>query len=118
MGRKYTVPYGLYMAHGFISAHLSNQTGFSDDDLSLLWESLTNMFEHDRSAARGEMTTRGLYVFKHSSKLGNAPAHNLFERVRVERNNGDSPARAFSDYSVMVDDADLPEGVELLQVVG
>jgi len=117
MGRKYTVPYGLYTAHGFISAHLADQTGFSEDDLDLLWEALTNMFEHDRSAARGEMTTRGLYAFKHSSKLGNAPAHSLFERVCVERNNGDGPAREFSDYTVTVDDASLPEGVELLRIV-
>ncbi|MEN8130240.1 MAG: type I-C CRISPR-associated protein Cas7/Csd2 [Pseudomonadota bacterium] len=118
MGRKFTVPYGLYTAHGFVSAHLADQTGFSEDDLSLLWESLTNMFEHDRSAARGEMTARGLYVFKHSNKLGNAPAHDLFERIRVERRKGDSPARAFSDYSVTVDDTDLPEDVELLRIVG
>lgn len=117
MGRKFTVPYGLYTAHGFVSAHLADQTGFSEDDLNLLWEALTNMFEHDRSAARGEMTARGLYVFKHSSKLGNAPAHNLFERIHVERNNGDGPARHFDDYAVTVDDAGLPEGIQLQRVV-
>jgi len=75
MGRKHTVPYGIYRAHGFVSAHLAEQTGFSDADLDLLWDALANMFEHDRSAARGEMTTRGLYVFRHESKLGNAPYH-------------------------------------------
>lgn len=117
MGRKFTVPYGLYMAHGFISAPLAEQTGFSDGDLQLLLEALTNMFEHDRSAARGEMTTRGLYVFKHDSKLGNAQAHRLFDRVRVTKTI-DGPARAFSDYEVIVDEADLPQGVTLQKVVG
>lgn len=84
MGRKFTVPYGLYVAHGFVSAHLADQTGFSEDDLELLWQSLSQMFEHDRSAARGEMATRGLYVFKHEGKLGNAPAYSLFERIKAE----------------------------------
>lgn len=84
IGRKSNIPYGLYLAHGFVSAFLAEQTGFSDDDLSLLWQALTNMFEFDRSAARGEMCTRGLYVFKHDSKLGNAPAHKLFELIHVE----------------------------------
>lgn len=83
MGRKFTVPYGLYRAHGFISAHLAAQTGFSEADLALLWQALANMFEHDHSAARGQMTTRGLYVFQHDSALGNAPSHRLFERVSV-----------------------------------
>jgi len=111
-GRKFTVPYGLYIAHGFVSAHLAEQTGFSDEDMDLLKEALVNMFEHDRSAARGEMTTRGLYLFKHDSKLGNAPAHSLFERVKIDRVT-EGPARDFSDYNVIVDDADLPHGVEL-----
>ena len=88
MGRKFTVPYGLYMAHGFVSSFLTKQTNFSDKDLELLWESLGSMFEHDRSAARGEMTTRGLYVFKHDSELGNAPAHKLFDLIQVKRSNG------------------------------
>jgi len=118
MGRKFTVPYGLYSAHGFISAHLANQTGFSEEDLELLWQSLINMFEHDRSAARGEMTTRGLYVFKHESKLGNAPAHTLFERIQVKLKDKDSVARDFSDYEVNVDNADMPKGVELGKKVG
>ena len=85
---KYTVPYGLYVAHGFVSSHLAAQTGFADDDLHSLWESLTNMFEHDRSAARGEMATRGLYVFKHDSQLGNAHAHSLFAHVQVAQRRG------------------------------
>jgi CRISPR-associated protein Csd2 len=117
MGRKFTVPYGLYMAHGFVSAHLAEQTGFSDEDMSLLLESLTNMFEHDRSAARGEMTTRGLYVFKHDSKLGNAQAHSLFERIKVSRKEEDV-ARSFDDYAVSVDGDNLPSGVTLQRVVG
>lgn len=117
MGRKFTVPYGLYMAHGFISASLAKQTGFGDEDLQLLLESLTNMFEHDRSAARGEMTTRGLYVFKHDSELGNAQAHTLFDRVSVQRKS-DAPARNFADYVVTVDDSNLPPSVSLQRVVG
>ena len=116
MGRKFTVPYGLYVAHGFVSAHLANQTGFSADDLELLWQSLSNMFEHDRSAARGEMSTRGLYVFEHESKLGNAQAYSLFERVQVERKT-DVP-RSFSDYVVSVDEENMPGGVTLRRLVG
>lgn len=118
MGRKFTVPYGLYVAHGFVSAHLADQTGFSDSDLELLWQALGNMFEHDRSAARGEMATRGLYVFKHDSKLGNAPAYSLFERVKAELKDKDSVPRSFSDYAVTVDADSLPKGVELLTLVG
>jgi CRISPR-associated protein Csd2 len=118
MGRKHTVPYGLYVAHGFVSSHLAAQTGFSDDDLRLLWESLTNMFEHDRSAARGEMTTRGLYVFKHDSQLGNAHAHELFARIQPKLKNGVSVPRDFSDYVIMVNDTDIPKGVALNRPVG
>ncbi|MBQ0721363.1 MAG: type I-C CRISPR-associated protein Cas7/Csd2 [Gammaproteobacteria bacterium] len=118
MGRKHTVPYGLYVAHGFISAHLANQTGFSEADLELLWQSLTNMFEHDRSAARGEMSTRGLYVFKHDSKLGNAPAHSLFDRINPHLKEGVTVPRAFSDYQVDVDEANMPNGVTLNSIVG
>lgn len=117
MGRKFTVPYGLYMAHGFVSAHLAEQTGFGDDDMALFLEALTNMFEHDRSAARGEMTTRGLYVFKHDSKLGNAQAHSLFERIQASRNS-EGVARSFSDYTVTIDGDNLPSGVLLQRVVG
>lgn len=118
MGRKHTVPYGLYVAHGFISAHLANQTGFSKEDLELLWESLENMFEHDRSAARGEMSTRGLYVFKHDGKLGNAPAHSLFERISAKMKEGVTVPRDFSDYEVMINEVDLPQGVQLATKVG
>lgn len=118
MGRKHTVPYGLYVAHGFVSSHLAAQTGFSEDDLKLLWESLTTMFEHDRSAARGEMTTRGLYVFKHDSALGNARAHNLFERIQPKLKIGVSVPRDFSDYTVTVNDVDMPKGVALNRPVG
>lgn len=117
MGRKFTVPYGLYVAHGFVSAPLAEQTGFSDADMKLLLESLTNMFEHDRSAARGEMTTRGLYVFKHESKLGNAQAHSLFERIKP-RKISEGPARSFTDYEVVVDQSNMPAGVGLQVVVG
>lgn len=100
MGRKFTIPYGLYRTHGFVSAHLAKQTGFGEDDLKLLWESLTNMFDHDRSAARGEMSTRGLYVFKHEGELGDAPAHSLFDLVVVKQDASDTPARGFGDFTV------------------
>ncbi len=112
MGRKTIVPYGLYRCHGFVSAPLAKQTGFSEDDLALLWESLTNMFDHDRSAARGEMAARGLIVFKHDSAFGNHPAHKLFDLVKVDRASDSSgPARAFSDYVVTVLKDQAPEGV-------
>lgn len=117
MGRKFTVPYGLYRAHGFISAPLATQTGFNQDDLELLWQSLINMFEHDRSAARGQMATRGLYVFEHEGKLGNAPAHSLFDRIEITPKGTDAP-RAFADYEVAVSDADLPTGVTLQRKLG
>lgn len=115
MGRKHTVPYGLYIAHGFVSSFLAKQTGFSEEDLELLWQALSQMFEHDRSAARGEMTTRGLYVFKHDSELGNAPAHALFERIQAKLKAGVSVPRSFDDYDVAIQDADLPAGVTLLR---
>lgn len=118
MGRKHTVPYGIYMAHGFVSSFLAKQTGFGEDDLELLWQALEHMFEHDRSAARGEMSTRGLYVFKHASELGNAHAHDLFDRVRVRRKPDIDVARAFSDYEVNIDDATLPSGITLIRRVG
>jgi CRISPR-associated protein Csd2 len=115
MGRKHTVPYGLYMAHGFVSSFLAKQTGFGEDDLELLWQALENMFEHDRSAARGEMSTRGLYVFKHDSELGNAHAHTLFERIKATK-KVDVP-RSFSDYDVAVDESAMPFGVTLLRKI-
>jgi CRISPR-associated protein Csd2 len=130
MGRKHIVPYGLYRAHGFVSAKLAERTGFSQTDLAFLWEALANMFEHDHSAARGEMSTRKLIVFKHASVLGNAPAHALFDRVAVGRVAGDEirlpgdprldnlpPARRFSDYRVEIARDGLPEGVEIIQPV-
>ncbi len=116
MGRKYTVPYGLYVAHGFISAHLAARTGFSEDDLKLFWQALVMMFEHDRSAARGEMATRGLYVFEHDGMLGNAPAQSLFERIKVGRRDETKPPRAFADYAVTVEDRNLPQGIKLHRI--
>jgi CRISPR-associated protein Csd2 len=115
MGRKHILPYGLYRAHGFISAKLAERTGFSDDDLQLLWLSLTSMFEHDRSAARGEMAARKLIVFEHENALGNAPAHVLFDTVKVERvsGNADGPARTFSDYNITVNEGAVPQGVRV-----
>ncbi|MDR5907734.1 type I-C CRISPR-associated protein Cas7/Csd2 [Franzmannia qiaohouensis] len=115
MGRKHIIPYGLYRAHGYISAKLAERTGFSDDDLELLWRALINMFEHDRSAARGEMSTRKLIVFKHDHPMGNAPAHVLFDSVKVKRVEGeeDTPARHYSDYYVSVEAEDLPAGVSV-----
>lgn len=105
MGRKATVPYGLYRAHGFVSPALAKGTGFSEADLGLLWDALESMFEHDRSAARGLMSTRALIIFEHDSALGDAPAHSLFDKVKVEARR--SPARAFTDYEVTVDGAKL-----------
>ncbi len=118
MGRKHIVPYGLYRVHGFISAKLAERTGFTEDDLALLWRALTNLFEHDRSAARGEMAARKLIVFKHQDAMGNAPAHKLFELVKVERHDGstDTPARGFSDYKVTVDAESVPQGVSVEEV--
>jgi CRISPR-associated protein Csd2 len=116
MGRKHTVPYGFYMAHGFVSSFLAKQTGFSSDDLDLFWQALVQMFDHDRSAARGEMATRGLYVFKHDSELGNAPAHVLFERIRPKLKDGLSVPRSFEDYEVAVNEANMPTGVTLTRM--
>ncbi len=128
MGRKHIVPYGLYVAHGFISAKFAERTGFSEADLDLLFEALTTMFEHDRSAARGEMSTRKLIVFKHENALGNAPAHALFDRVKIGRNvegefrdiddkriDNEPPARKFSDYKIEIDRENLPAGVEIIE---
>lgn len=117
MGRKHTVPYGLYRTHGFVSAHLARQTGFSDEDLNLLWDALKNMFEHDRSAARGEMTSRKLVVFQHESALGNASAHSLFERLKVVRKDAGKPARGYADYEVSLDKANLPAGIKVVEAL-
>lgn len=118
MGRKHIVPYGLYRVHGFISAKLAERTGFSEDDLALLWRALSNLFEHDRSAARGEMAARKLIVFKHDHPMGNAPAHLLFEKVKVERADGkaDTPARSFTDYHISIDRESMPAGVTLTEM--
>ena len=117
MGRKHTVPYGVYVAHGFVSSFLAKQTGFGQEDLELLWQALEQMFEHDRSAARGEMSTRGLYVFKHDCELGNAHAHSLFDRIDIARKPGVEVPRSFNDYEVTVDDSALPAGVSLIRRV-
>ncbi|WP_338873520.1 type I-C CRISPR-associated protein Cas7/Csd2 [Myxococcus stipitatus] len=117
MGRKNTVPYGLYRAYGFVSPHLAKQTGFGQADLELLFKSFAHMFELDRSAARGLMAMRKVIVFKHGSELGNAPAHALFDRVKVAPVQPEKAARAFSDYRVSVDVAGLPQGIEVMDLV-
>lgn len=118
MGKKNVVPYGLYRAEGYVSAMLAQKTtGFSEEDLELLWEAVINMFEHDHSAARGKMCVRGLYVFKHDCALGNAPSALLFEKIRVEKKTGVAYPRSFSDYTVSVDE-DMPNGVTLIRKLG
>ncbi len=117
MGRKQIVPYGLYRAEGYISANLAKKTtGFSEDDLNLLWEAILNMFEHDHSAARGNMAVRELFVFKHASELGNTPAHKLFEAISVKRKDQTKPPRSYSDYEIFIDDSVIPEEVELIKM--
>lgn len=117
MGRKATVPYGLYVAHGFISANLAKQTGFSEEDLNLFLEALRNMFDVDRSAARGMMSAQKLIVFRHESELGNAPANKLFDLVKVTRRPGVATPRSFADYEVTVDTASLPENVKIEELI-
>ena len=119
MGRKYIVPYGLYRCEGFISANLARKTtGFSEEDLNLLWQAIINMFELDHSAARGKMAVRELIVFKHDSEFGNAPAHKLFDLVKVARKDDNGmPARAYTDYEVSVDEASLPVGVTCTRMI-
>ena len=116
MGRKATVPYGLYVCHGFISANLAKQTGFSEEDLELFWEALKNMFDVDRSAARGLMSAQRLIVFRHDSELGNAPANKLFDLVKIEKNCEDAP-RSFRDYTVIVEKDNLPTGVTIEDLI-
>lgn len=112
MGRKYIVPYALYRCEGYVSANLARKTtGFSQEDLELLWQAILNMFEYDHSAARGKMAVRELIVFRHDSELGSAPAHKLFELVSVRKKDGADAPRAYSDYTVAVDDSRLPAGV-------
>lgn len=117
MGRKAFVPYGLYMAHGFYVPTFAADTGFDGDDLKVLWQALENMWDLDRSASRGLTACRGLYVFSHDSKLGNAPAHKLLGRITIEARNEDLAPREFADYAVTVDDANLPQGVTLTRLV-
>ncbi len=116
MGRKATIPYGLYVCHGFISANLAGQTGFSEEDLQLFFEALKNMFDVDRSAARGLMSARKLVVFKHTSELGNAPANKLFDLVKIEKATENVP-REFSDYRVTVDTSAVPAGVTVEELI-
>ncbi len=115
MGRKNTIPYGVYIAHGFVSPALAAQTGFSEEDLGTLWQALTEMFEHDHSAARGMMATRKLILFKHETALGNAPAHALFDRVKVSLKDTAKPPRDFSDYAVEIKRDGLPPGIEIIE---
>lgn len=116
MGRKATVPYGLYVCHGFVSANLAKQTGFSEEDLELFWEALKNMFDIDRSAARGLMSAQKLIVFKHDSVLGNAPANRLFDLVKVEKKCDGAP-RKFDDYMVTIDKSNFPTGVSIEEMI-
>lgn len=116
MGRKATIPYGLYVCHGFISANLAKQTGFSEDDLNLFFEALKNMFDIDRSAARGLMSAQKLIVFRHDSELGNAPANKLFDLVHIEKTTDAAP-RSFKDYKVTIDKEHVPAGVTVEELI-
>lgn len=118
MGRKYIIPYALYRVDGYISSNLAKKTtGFSEEDLDLFWDALINMFEHEHSAARGNMAVRDLIVFKHDSEFGNCPAYKLFETVSVSRKDESNPPRSFSDYIVNIDERAIPEGVELVRKI-
>lgn len=117
MGRKFTIPYGLYLTKGFISPYLAAQTGFNEDDLALFWDALKYMFDHDHSAARGMMSTRKLIVFKHSTSLGNAPAYQLFDAIGVTKNDKSKPGRVFGDYQVNIDRKSIPHGVEVIELL-
>ena len=118
IGRKTLVPYGLYRGFGFVNPHFASKTGVDTQDLSIFWEALQQMWDLDRSASRGMMACRGLYIFSHEDGLGNAPAHTLFERVKVDRKEGIEAPRSFSHYSVTIDDKTLPENVTLQRLVG
>lgn len=118
LGRKALVPYGLYRAHGFFNPHFAAQTGATEEDLALFWQALQMMWDLDRSASRGMMACRGLYVFTHESKLGNAPAHRLFERITVKPGEGVAAPRAFHDYTITINAAGLPEGVTFTRLEG
>jgi CRISPR-associated protein Csd2 len=116
LGRKATVPYGLYRAHGFFNPHFAHRTGAATEDLELFWRALENMWDLDRSSSRGLMACRGIYIFSHDSPLGNAPAHKLFERIQVQRKDGVDAPRSFSHYTVSFDDSALPSGVTLTRL--
>lgn len=116
MGRKATVPYGLYLCHGFVSANLAKQTGFTQEDLDLFFEALQNMFDTDRSAARGLMSAQKLIVFRHASELGNAPANKLFDRVKVEKNREGAP-RSIQDYTITINKENLPQGITIEELI-
>ena len=117
IGRKFTVPYGLYVARGFVSVNLAQQTGFSQEDLELVWEALSNMFDCDRSAARGLMSARRLIVFKHNSVLGNAPANKLFDLVSIEQIDKEKASRSFADYRISIDRENCPANVEIIEII-
>ena len=117
MGRKQIVPYALYRVEGYVSANLAKKTGFSEQDLELLWEAIINMFEHDRSAARGNMSTRELIVFKHQSEFGNCPAYKLFDTIVIKRKDENKPPRSFNDYDVIIDKTAIPPGVEMIRMI-
>lgn len=117
MGRKSTIAYGIYRCHGFISANLAKQTGFSEEDLEIFWDALKNMFDQDHSAARGLMSARKLIVFKHDSELGCAPASELFDRVAIEKKDASKVARSFSDYDVKINKDNLPQGVTISELI-
>lgn len=117
MGRKHIVPYALYRSEGYVSAPLAERTTFSEEDLSLLWEALISMFDHDHSAARGKMASRRLYAFEHESRIGNAPAHKLFDCITAVKCDPTAPARKFDDYEVKVNEAAVPGGVKLLTLI-
>ena len=115
MGRKFIIPYALYQAEGYVSASLAEKvTGFSEDDIELLWKAIINMFENDHSAARGKMAVRKLLVFKHQSPIGNAPSHILFDLIKAQRKDAQKPARNYSDYEITINKNGLPDGVELI----
>lgn len=117
MGNKFIVPYALYRCEGFISANLAKKTtGFTEEDLNILWEAIVNMFETDRSAARGKMSVRKLIVFKHSSEFGNAPAYKLFEKIKVQRKDKEKIAHGYDDYEIIIEKENLPESIELIEM--
>jgi CRISPR-associated protein Csd2 len=117
MGRKFTIPYGLYRCHGYVNPSLAAQTGFSEEDLNLLWKSLENLFDTDRSASRGQMSARRLVLFKHKDALGNAPAHKLFERVVIQPHQSNTPARTYADYEsrISINREGIPDGIEIIE---